>query len=610
MPLLAVVRPSGNQLTVDEIRATLTRRFEASPNPPCPVDFASGFVGMCASQSCGKCTPCRVGLPKLQGLLEQVLDGVATKSTLKEIESLAENIYLSADCAIGYDAASTVWRSLQGFREDFEYHVQNKQCGNEIASATVPCMRGCPARVDIPGYIALVAEGRYQDAVRLIRADNPFPLACGYICEHPCEDECRRNFIDDAINIRAIKRFAVDNSDNDYTPFHYESTGKKVAVIGGGPAGMTAAYYLALMGHAPTVFEAREKLGGMMRYGIPAYRLPRERLDSELDFLVKQGIEVKLNTSVPADVSFEELKANFDAIYVAIGAHTDKKLGIEGEGAEGVLSAVQLLRAIGDGHAPDFAGKRVAVIGGGNVAMDCARSAVRLGADHVSIVYRRRIDDMTCLREEIDGAIAEGCELMELHAPVAIVTENDKVVGLKVQRQMTGVIDRGRPKPVKANVEPETLPFDVVLVAIGQDIEADPFAGLGMTINRGILVGDKFARVEGQEGVFVGGDCESGPATVIKAISAGSIAARNIDTYLGFYHPIKLEVDVPAAKPRDMIPCGRCNTIERPVHERSDDFEMMEENLSIEEAMQEASRCLRCDHFGYGAFRGGRKQEW
>ncbi len=610
MPLLAVVRPADNQMTVDEVRATLARRFEASPYPPCPVDFASSFASMCSAQSCGKCTPCRVGLPKLHGLLEQVLDGEATKDTLNEIEALAESIYLSADCAIGYDAASTVWRSIQGFREDFEHHVEHGQCGQQQPYSTVPCMRGCPARVDIPGYIALISEGRYQDAVRLIRKDNPFPLACGYICEHPCEAECRRNFIDDAINIRALKKFAVDNSDNSYEPFHYEPTGKKVAVIGGGPAGMTAAYYLALMGHAPTVFEAREHLGGMMRYGIPAYRLPRERLDAELDFLVKQGIEVKLNTSVPTDVSFEELKSDYDAIYVAIGAHTDKKLGIEGEGAEGVLSAVQLLRAIGDGHAPDFNGKRVAVIGGGNVAMDCARSAVRLGADHVSIVYRRRIDDMTCLREEIDGAIAEGCELMELYAPVAIKTEGDKVVGLEVQRQMTGAIDRGRPKPVKANVDSEVVPFDVVLVAIGQDIEADPFASLGMNIVRGNLVGDDFARVEGQEGIFVGGDCESGPATVIKAISAGAIAARNIDDYLGFNHPIKMEVEVPAAKAGDKAPCGRCNTVERPVHERSDDFDLMEENLSVEEAMQEASRCLRCDHFGYGAFRGGRKQEW
>ena len=610
MPLLAVVRPSENQMTVDEIRATLTRRFEASPYPPCPVDFASGYVGMCAAQSCGKCTPCRVGLPKLQGLLEQVLDGTATAATLDEMESLAENIYLSADCAIGYDAGSTVWRSIQGFRKDFEHHIEHGQCGNEIAPATVPCMRGCPARVDIPGYIALIGEGRYQDAVRLIRKDNPFPLACGYICEHPCELECRRNFIDDAINIRGLKKFAVDNSDNDYTPFHYDKTGKKVAVIGGGPAGMSAAYFLALMGHEPTVFEQREHLGGMMRYGIPAYRLPRERLDDELDFLVKQGIEVKLNTSIPGDVSFEDLRKDYDAIYIAIGAHTDKKLGIDGEGAEGVLSAVQLLRAIGDGHSPDFSGKRVAVIGGGNVAMDCARSAVRLGADHVSIIYRRRMDDMTCQREEIDGAIAEGCELMELYAPVSIVTENDKVTGVEVQRQMTGPIDRGRPKPLKANVDPEVIPFDVVLVAIGQDIEVDPFAQLGMAINRGALVGDEFARVEGMEGVFVGGDCESGPATVIKAISAGTIAARNIDEYLGFDHPIKMEVEVPAAKPSDNAPCGRCNTVERPVTERVGDFELMEQSFSIEEAMQEASRCLRCDHYGYGAFRGGRKQQW
>lgn len=598
------------EAAVAEITKALNNRMEAGVLGSCPVEFTKAFVDACGSQSCGKCTPCRIGLKQMSKLINEILEGESEHCKLRVLEDLAAAMYESADCAIGFEAGRQVMEGLKKYKEDFLYHIEHD--GNCMYSkkAQVPCVEGCPAHVDIPGYIACTQAGRYTDAIKVIRKDNPLPLACGLICEHPCELACRRNFVDDAINIRGIKRYAVDHS-SDYTPFHYDKTKKKVAVVGGGPSGLTAAYYLTLMGHDVTIFEQRAHLGGMMRYGIPAYRFPREEMDKEINWLLKQGIKVKYNTRVPEDVSLAKLKKDFDATYVAIGAHSGNSLRINGENAEGVLSAVQLLGAIGDGKKFDFSGEDVVVVGGGNVAMDCARSAVRLGAKSVTIAYRRRKDDVTCQREELDGALEEGCELLELHAPVEVVTKNDKVTGIKLQPQVSGPVDRGRPKPMPAAKKPVVVKADKVLVAIGQAIDSEKFDKAGMSVNRRRLIADNFAEALNDKGnvikgIFVGGDCQSGPATVIKAIAAGKTAARNIDNYLGFDHPIKLDVKIPEAKVGDKKAAGRVKMMERSAEERKDDFEIMEKGMSDQELKLECNRCLRCDHFGMGAFREGR----
>ena len=597
--------------TVERLYKDLERRIVASPPGICPVDLALNFLRLCHAQTCGKCVPCRIGLGQLATYLEDVLDGRATMATLGEIERLAKDTEISADCAIGTEAARMVLRGLDGFRDEYVAHIQTGNCTYHI-NQPVPCVALCPAGVDIPGYIALIREGRCADAVRLIRKDNPFPTACALICEHPCEARCRRNMLDSSVNIRGLKRYAVDNAGVVPAPVCGPSTGKRVAIVGGGPSGLSAAYYLQLMGHSCTVFELRPKLGGMLRYGIPNYRFPRERLQEDIDCILSTGVEIKYNTKIGESLTIDDLRRQYDAVYVSIGAQSDKKVGIEGEESKNVYSAVDLLGSIGSDNPPDFTGKRVVVIGGGNVAMDCVRSSLRLGASEAKIVYRRRKEDMTALPEEVDGALEEGCGLMQLHAPLRIeADENGNACALWAQPQIIGKIDAwGRAKVSAAAKEPVRIAADVVVVAIGQGIETRHFEQAGMSVKRGNLAALPDGMVSDLPGVFAGGDCVTGPATVIRAIAAGKVAAANIDNYLGFNHLISVDVDIPAAISEDKHHCARVNLGEKDAQERKGNFEHIECGMTAQEAAQECGRCLRCDHYGYGIFKGGRAAIW
>ncbi len=612
MSRLEVKTPGQAQAVVEQLYRNMERRIAASPPGLCPVDMALNFLDLCRAQTCGKCVPCRIGLTQLSNMIREVLDGEPDLGILRRIEKTAQVIVDTADCAIGTDAASLVLMGLKGFRDDYEEHILHHRCLGSLKNP-VPCVALCPAGVDIPGYIALIGEGRCEDAVRLIRKDNPFPTACAYICEHPCEARCRRNMVDDALNIRGLKRYAVDQAGDVPQPKPAKATGKSVAIIGGGPGGLSAAYYLALMGHKVTVYEKQKALGGMMRYGIPSYRFPREKLDGEIASILSLGIEVHTGVDVGTDVSFDELKQEYDCLYLSIGAHTDKKTGIEGEDSLGVVSAVELLRHIGDNEMPDFTGQNVAVIGGGNVAMDVTRSAIRLGAEKVTCVYRRRQEDMTAQAEEVEGAIAEGAEVLTLQAPLRIeADENGHVAALWTQPQIIGEMDKaGRPRPNTADVEPLRIPADTIIVAIGQGIETRGLEQTGIKIQRGgALLADSSTQLPDMVGVFAGGDCVTGPATVIRAIAAGKAAAANIDEYLGFNHEIESEVKVPTPRCSDLRPRGRVNATERDACERKGDFQCIECGMTDQEAGQESSRCLRCDHFGYGIFKGGRVEKW
>ena len=611
MSRLEVKTPDRAQAVVEQMYRNMERRIAASPPGLCPVDMALNSLDLCRAQTCGKCVPCRIGLTQLSDMLSEILDGHSDLRMLRHLEETAQVIVDTADCAIGIDAANLILTSVRGFREDFEEHILHHRCLGTLRNP-VPCVAMCPAGVDIPGYIALVKAGRFADAVRLIRKDNPFPTACAYICEHPCESRCRRNMVDDAINIRGLKRAAVDRAGEVPQPAPTPSTGKRVAMVGGGPSGLSAAYYLSLMGHKVTVYEKRRQLGGMMRYGIPSYRFPREKLDGEIRSILSLGIEVHTEVDIGGDLTLEQLRGQYDALYLSIGAHTDKKVGIEGEDAIGVMSAVDMLRHIGDNEMPDFTGMNVAVIGGGNVAMDVTRSAVRLGAQRVTCVYRRRQEDMTAQVEEVEGAIAEGAEILTLHAPLRVEVEDGRATALWAQPQLIGEVDKaGRPRPNTASVEPVRIPADIIIVAIGQGIESKGFEQAGIKIQRGgTLLAYSSTQLPELDGVFAGGDCVSGPATVVRAIAAGKAAADNIDDYLGFHHEIEADVEIPTPRCEDIRPRGRVDCREREASERKCDFDCMECSMTDEEVAQEAGRCLRCDHFGYGIFKGGRVEKW
>lgn len=601
---------NSEDVRIEQFLSKFSAKTRIYPPGVCPVTVQLALLQASKSQTCGKCVPCRDGLRQLETMLRTILAGKATVEILDEVKELAAMIRDTADCAIGYQAATEVLEGLETFREEYISYIETGASAGD-KEQQIPCTAMCPAHVDVPGYVAHVGNGDYAAAINLIRKNNPLPTACAMVCEHPCEERCRRSLIDDAINIRGIKKYAVDQipADQVQVPKANPLTGKKVAVIGGGPCGLTAAYFLSLMGHQVTIFEGKERLGGMLMYGIPNYRFPKDRLDQDVNAILSTGnIAVKYNTQVGRDISIEAVRKDYDAMLVAIGAQAGKSLRLKGIDANHIYSAVEMLDEIGHGQKPDYTGKTVAVIGGGNVAMDAARSALRCNAAAVRIAYRRRREDMTALDSEIESAVMEGVELITLQAPSWIETdENNNCTALWVKPQMTGPYRDGRPAPVDAVSKAEVrIPCDVILVAVGQDIVSEPFEQFGMPAQRRVFQSERDTAVPSMPGVFVGGDCATGPATAIQAIAAGRVAANAIDEYLGYHHKLDCGVTAPEARPNLRVPTGRVNIQERPAYLRKQDFEEVECPMSPEEAQQECSRCLRCDVFGCGKLEGAR----
>ena len=595
---------------IDVVLHKFQSRMNSYPPGMCPLSLYRSLLQISMNQSCGKCLPCRDGLVEVDRIFEAILNGTAGEDCIRKLESMCRMIAETADCAVGISAAHLILDSLQEFPDEYESHLHAHVCTQEVGQ-TIPCITLCPAHVDVPGYIALIKNGDYAGAVSLIRDRNPFPTACAFVCEHPCERKCRRAIVDHPINIRGLKKYAVDCVDADtvQNPERNVSTGKTVAVIGGGPSGLTAAYYLALMGHRVVIYEEHEKLGGMLRYGIPEYRLPKESLDKDIRAILSAGdIEVKYGCKVGRDISFDQIRQSCHALYLGLGAQIGNRMPVDGVNGENVIPAADFLQQVAAGNPPDLTDRRVVLIGGGNVAMDAARTAVRLKARSVHVFTRNR-DDYTALPEEMTGAMQEGVRFRTLLSFLNIETnpKNDRVRAVWLQPEIAAEYDE---KGMLTTEHSERYPYrflcDYLILGVGQKSDVEVFEAAGIPVNRSRILADETCAVAGMPGVFSGGDCVTGPSTAIRAIAAGQVAAFNIDEYLGYHHKVSCEVTIPDPLPNPCIPAGRAELESRDPFERKDDFSFVELSMTKEEAMREAGRCLRCDHHGCGAMKGGR----
>lgn len=470
-----------------------------------------------------------------------------------------------------------------------------------------PCSLNCPAGTDCQGYVKLISQGKFKEAVALVKDRVPLPASIGRVCPHPCENACRRALVEEPISIAFLKSFAADEdlkSENKFMPEVAPQSGKSVGIIGGGPAGLTAAYFLAVKGHKVTIYDAMPKMGGMLRYGIPQYRLPKQVLDAEIASIAELGVEMKNNVKIGKDVSLDGIKAKHDAVVVAIGAWTSSSMGVEGETLDGVYGGIDFLRSVAMKN-PLEIGKRVAVIGGGNTAMDACRSAVRLGADEVYVIYRRTRAEMPAEKIEITEAEEEGVTFKFLCNPAEIVGENGKVKLVKLQKMELGEPDSGgRRRPVPIEGEFETIELDSVIMAIGQKININGFEQLETT-NRGNISADINSFRTSLDGVFAVGDATNrGASIAIEAIGEAQKASEVVDAFLNgenveYKKPFVVEKTVTAADLADREKCARAKMPQRPAAQRKHDFDEVNLGFTAEQAINEAKRCLQCGCHDY-----------
>ena len=565
----------------------------------CMVDIARFFLAFTQLESCGKCIPCRWGTKQMLDILDDITNGRGRPGDIELLQELAESVKDNSLCGLGQTAPNPVLTSIRHFRDEYEEHIKRYHCPAAVCKGLVkaPCSHTCPAGVDVPRYLRFISLGQFDQALAVIREKIPFPSICGHVCPHPCEAKCRRGQVDEAIAIRALKRFAAERGNGLWKvkAKMAAATGKRVAIIGAGPAGLTAAYYLARRGHAVTVFEAFPEPGGMMRYGIPEYRLPREVLAGEIEEIKGVGVDIRVNTMISSvDELFEH---GYHAIFLAIGAHQGAKLRIEGEDSPEVMEGVSFLREINMGNKVRVGG-RIAVIGGGNVAIDASRSALRLGAKEATIIYRRTRDEMPASKEEIEQALLEGVKVEFLAAPIRIERKNSAVELTCIRMELGAVDESGRRRPVPIEGNEFSLTFDTLIAAIGQAPEVPEKFGLPLGKGNTVQV-DADTLVTTREGVFAGGDAVTGPATVIEAIAAGRQAAISIDKYLGGSGTIDEILAVPeeleALPEIEEEEKHRISIPTLALSERFGCFAEVELGLGQEVAIEEARRCLRCD---------------
>ncbi|MGQ9655953.1 MAG: FAD-dependent oxidoreductase, partial [Thermodesulfobacteriota bacterium] len=497
---------------------------------PCPVNQSRQAVASALRQGFVREPRARMRAEKALVLLEDMAGGRAGPEHLRDLESVIQGLLQWPDEA-GRALGERLRSALGDFREAFQSHIETRNCpsGECELLAPAPCQMACPSGIDVPSYIALVGQGRYAEAVTLIRQDNPFPWVCGLVCTHPCEFVCVRGQVDDPIAIKALKAFAAEKAlaEGRYrNPSPEPDTGHRVCVVGAGPAGLTATYFLALKGHRVTVVEALPMAGGMMMVGIPRYRLPREVIDREVGLIEELGVEFRFNTRLGEDVTLQSLREEgFEAFFIAVGAHCSHRLAVPGEDLPQVLDAVKFLQdvALGKRRRP---GERVVVVGGGNVAIDAARSLIRLGCSEVTLLYRRSRSEMPANVEEVRQAEEEGVHLVFLTIPVEVVGQRGRVTGLRCLRARLSEPDqRGRKRPVPVEGSDHVISADAVVTAIGQRVDTRGLEHLELKwTSWDTIVADTITAGAGKEGLFAGGDVVLGPATVVEAIGAGKRA--------------------------------------------------------------------------------------
>jgi len=577
----------------------------------CMVDIARYFMRFLKDESCGKCFTCRKGTQRLYELLDDITSGRGTMGHLDLLEELALVVKDTTMCGLGQSAPNPVLSTLKYFRDEYIKHIWDKKCPAGVCTELVgaPCASTCPLGTEAWRYVALLEKGRYEDAYLAIRETNPFPSICARVCSHPCESRCRlKTTGEDAVAIRALKRFITDRVDPSiYQPEVEEAAedAPKVAVIGSGPAGLTAAHYLSLKGYRVTVFEAESRPGGMMMSCIPDYRLPSDILNKEISSILNENITVECNRALGKDFTIDGLFENgYEAVFLAFGAHKSWQLGVPGEDIEGVYPSMNFLKGM-NGHDGAHARGHVGIVGGGNSAIDAARVAFRQrGVENVTIFYRRSRRDMPAFEEEIESALQEGVQLVTLVTPLEIVSKDGRLAGLKVAENKLGGFDKsGRRTPIPIPGSEQVIPLDTLIVAISEVPDSDCLVSMELEINKdGTLKVDEQTLQASREGVFGGGDLVTGPNTVVDAIAAGKKAATMIDRYIRgeeMRQPSEPRIPTVYIEPAEIeaVEETQATRVVPPTIplSRRRNFAEVEIGLSVDDAMREAKRCLRCD---------------